>query len=86
MLFLRADDEIFSWMGQQVADPLVYARRLAEIEGDTELRATELLHLRSGAVVERVTLPQLSRGRPIGRVFSFRRLRRRVAQAKPGEG
>jgi len=36
------------------------------------LRATDTLTLRSGAVVERVTLPQLSRGRPIGRVFSYR--------------
>jgi hypothetical protein len=36
------------------------------------LRATDTLALREGGVMERVTLPQLSRGRPIGRVFSFR--------------
>jgi hypothetical protein len=47
-------------------------RRLAEIDDQTLLRATDTLPLRSGAVLERVTLPQLSRGRPIGRVFSFR--------------
>ena len=72
MLLLHADDEVFDWMRQRVAEPAAYMRRLAEIEDQTLLRATDTLALRSGAVVERVTLPQLSRGRPIGRVFSFR--------------
>jgi PAS domain S-box-containing protein len=72
MLLLRADDEIFDWMRQRVADPAAYMRRLAEIDGETMARATDTLVLRSGGVLERVTLPQLSRGRPIGRVFSFR--------------
>jgi len=72
MLLLRADDEIFDWMRQRVAEPAPYMRRLAQIEDQTLLRATDTLNLRSGAVLERVTLPQLSRGRPIGRVFSFR--------------
>jgi len=72
MLLLHADDEIFDWMRQRVADPASYMRRLAEIDDATMLRATDTLSLHSGAVLERVTLPQLSRGRPIGRVFSFR--------------
>jgi hypothetical protein len=59
-------------MRQHVADPGVYMRRLAEIDAAAMLRATDTLSLRSGAVLERVTLPQLSRGRPIGRVFSYR--------------
>jgi len=72
MLLVHADDEIFDWMRQRVADSGVYMRRLAEIDAETMLRATDTLSLRSGAVLERVTLPQLSRGRPIGRVFSYR--------------
>ena len=32
MLLLRADDEIFDWMRQRVADPASYMRRLAEID------------------------------------------------------
>ena len=52
--------------------PADYVRRLAEIEADPMLRATDTLRLRSGALCERVTLPQLCRGRPIGRVFSYR--------------
>jgi PAS domain S-box-containing protein len=72
MLLLHADDEIFDWMRQRVGDAGIYMRRLAEIDAETLLRATDTLTLRSGVVVERVTLPQLSRGRPIGRVFSYR--------------
>ena len=72
MLFLHADDEVFEWMRRQVADPAAYVRRLAEIEDHTSLRSADTIALRSGAVLERVTLPQLSRGRAIGRVFSFR--------------
>jgi PAS domain-containing protein len=72
MLLLRADDEVFDWMRQRVESPGAYMRRLAEIDDDAMLRATDTLRLRSGALIERSTLPQLSRGRPIGRVFSFR--------------
>ena len=74
MLELRADDEILDWMRGQVLDPGTYMRRLAEIDADALLQVTDVLHLRSGVVLERTTLPQRSRGRPIGRVFSFRLL------------
>jgi len=74
MLVLRADDEILDWMRAQVDDPAAYMRRLAEIDAEALLQATDVLHLRSGLVLERTTLPQRSRGRPIGRVFSFRLL------------
>ena len=45
MLLLRADDEIFDWMRQRVADPASYMRRLAEIDEATMLRATDTLRL-----------------------------------------
>ena len=72
MLLLHADDEIFDWMRQRVADPAGYTRRLAQIDAEHLLRSTDVIALRSGAIVERRTLPQLSRGRAIGRVFSYR--------------
>ncbi|HEY3634206.1 MAG TPA: PAS domain-containing protein [Caldimonas sp.] len=72
MLLLRADDEVFDWMRQRVESPGAYMRRLAELDDNAMLRATDTLRLRSGALIERSTLPQLSRGRPIGRVFAFR--------------
>ena len=72
MLLLRADDEVFDWMRLQVAEPRAYMIRLAEIDAETLLEATDSFALRSGRVIERTTAPQCSRGRPIGRVFTFR--------------
>jgi PAS domain S-box-containing protein len=72
MLLLRADDEVFDWMRMQVQDPRRYMQRLAEIDAATMLQATDRVALRSGKVVERATAPQCSRGRAIGRVFSYR--------------
>ena len=80
MLLLHADDEIFDWMRQRVADPVGYVRRLAQIDAEHTLRSTDVIALRSGAIVERRTLPQLSRGRAIGRVFSYR-----LAAVEPNE-
>jgi PAS domain-containing protein len=72
MLLLRADDEVFDWMRQRVADPREYLRRLAAIDAEPFLEASDRVELRSGGSLERVTLPQLSRGRVIGRVFTFK--------------
>ena len=72
MLLLRADDAVFDWLRGRVESPAEYERRLAEIDRDPALRATDTLRLRSGALLERTTLPQLARGRPIGRVFTYR--------------
>ncbi len=72
MLLLRADDEIFDWMRQRVAEPAVYMRRLAEVDASEMLQASDVIVLRSGAVLERASVPQRSQGRTIGRVFSYR--------------
>ena len=72
MLLLRADDEVFDWMRLQVAEPRDYMVRLAEIDAETMLEATDRFALRSGRLIERTTAPQCSRGVPIGRVFTFR--------------
>ena len=72
MLLLRADDEIFDWMRHRVAEPGVYMRRLAEVDASEMLQASDVIVLRSGAVLERASVPQRSQGRTIGRVFSYR--------------
>ncbi len=72
MMLLRADDEVFDWMRLQVAEPRDYMVRLAEIDAEVMLEATDRFALRSGKRIERTTAPQSSRGRPIGRVFSYR--------------
>lgn len=75
----RDDSAVYGWMAQQITDPEHYAARLAAIGRSPLLEATDILVLRSGTVLERVTLPQYARGRPIGRVYSFRDISRRLA-------
>lgn len=55
-----------------VRDSHVYEERLVQIAKDPQSAETDFLQLHSGRVLERVTLPQMSRGRAIGRVYSFR--------------
>jgi PAS domain S-box-containing protein len=75
MLLVHADDEIFEWMRNQVADPREYTRRLSDIEASELMQANDRIPLRAGGWLERATLPQCSRGRPVGRVFTFRDVR-----------
>jgi PAS domain S-box-containing protein len=72
VLQLRADDEVFDLMRMQVADPRAYMLRLAELDTDELLESTDCFALRSGRQIERTLAPQCSRGRAIGRVFTFR--------------
>jgi diguanylate cyclase (GGDEF)-like protein/PAS domain S-box-containing protein len=75
----RDDAAIYAWMAQQITDAEHYAVRLAAIARSPLLEATDILVLRTGIVLERVTLPQYARGRPIGRVYSFRDISQRLA-------
>jgi diguanylate cyclase (GGDEF)-like protein len=75
----RDDDALGDWMRRSVADPVAYAERLAAIEEASLMQTSDVFELRSGRVLERVTLPQLSRGQPIGRVYSFRDITDRLA-------
>jgi len=79
-LMTRRDDEaIFHWMRERVADVDSYGERMARIVRSPLLEAEDMLMLRSGRVLERVTLPQFARGRPIGRVYSYRDITQRLA-------
>ena len=82
MLTHRDDDAVLAWMRRSVVDPGSYMRRLAKIDEATMLQATDTITLHSGKVIERVTLPQCSRGRPIGRVYSFRDLTEQIATSQ----
>jgi PAS domain S-box-containing protein len=66
------DDAVLDWMRQQVAEPAAYMRRLAAIEDAPLMRARDLVRLHSGRVLERTAVPQFGRGRPIGRVYTYR--------------
>ena len=75
----RDDAGIYAWMARDVVDAATYAARLTAISRTPLLETSDVLILRSGSVLERVTLPQYSRGRPIGRVYSFRDISQRLA-------
>jgi diguanylate cyclase (GGDEF)-like protein/PAS domain S-box-containing protein len=79
LLEARHDDEVQAWMRRVVQDPEAYERRLKALQESTLLTATERLSLLSGPVLERVVRPLWSRGRPLGRVWSFRDLSERLA-------
>jgi len=68
----RHDDAVFDWMRRSVTDSKRYQRRLAALQESALMRATEPVQLLSGQTLEMVTQPQISRGRPIGRVWAFR--------------
>ena len=78
LLVQRDDDALMEWMRRSVVDPAAYMRRLAALEEATLLQSSDLLQLHSGKVLERISLPQCSRGRPIGRVFSYRDITEKI--------
>lgn len=72
LLLERNDAAIYGHMVGQVSDPALYTARLAEIAKETRAESIDIVHLRSGAVLELRSVPQFSRGRAMGRVYSFR--------------
>lgn len=76
------DDLVFDWMRHSVSDPQAYMRRLAGLEESGTGQTCDTFTLRSGAVIERVSLPQFNRGAPVGRVFSFRDITERVEASR----
>ena len=85
-LLQRADDDVLDWMRRSVVDPAAYMRRLALIDDAPLLRARDVLQLQSGRMLERIAVPQVGRGRPIGRVFMFRELHPPAGASRPRAG
>ncbi|MES2047472.1 MAG: EAL domain-containing protein [Pseudomonadota bacterium] len=75
----RDDGAVYSWMDKCMVDAGHYSERLGSINRSPLMEATDVLVLRSGKILERVTLPQYARGRPIGRVYSYRDITQRLA-------
>ena len=74
----RDDARVHDWMRRSVDDPEAYQRRLAAIQDAALLSSSEQLRLHAGQVLERVSRPLWQRGRPAGRVYSFRDLTRQL--------
>jgi diguanylate cyclase (GGDEF)-like protein len=82
LLQARDDAGIQAWMNRSVIEHAAdtpYADRLRELLAAPLATVTDRLTLHGGQVVERVTRPLFGRGRPQGRVWSFRDLTARVA-------
>lgn len=72
LLVQRNDAAVQRHMLQQVRKPENYLARLEAIATDPLCESTDILALYSGTVIERRSVPQLVRGLPVGRVYSFR--------------
>ena len=79
LLLERNDEAVQIWMRRSVADAAAYAQRLCAIQDAPLLQSSDVITLIDGRVIERVSLPQFSRGRPVGRVFSYRDLSEKLA-------
>ena len=76
------DADLLSHMLANVSDQQGYQEQLQQIAQDPLRQGTDVLLLRSGRMLERVTLPQTSRGRVLGRVYSYRDLTERLDAQK----
>ena len=76
------DNALFAHLRSCVQDGPGFQDRLNTIANDPEMECTDVLLLRSGRMLERVTLPQTSRSRVVGRVYSFRDLTERLDAQK----
>jgi len=73
---------LFAHLGTCVQDEAGYREHLESIASDPNVERTDVILLRSGRMLERVTLPQTSRSRVVGRVYSFRDLTERLDAQK----
>ncbi len=79
----RDDAALRRHMEDSVLEPAAYAERLHGLLQSPLAEGEDVLQLRSGQVLERVTRPQLSRGQAIGRVYSFRDITdQRISEAR----
>ena len=74
----RDDEALNAFMAAAVIDGVEYAKRLAELEASELCEAVDTISLRNGRVLQRVTMPQWSHGREVGRVYSFRDITMRL--------
>ncbi len=79
-LMTRRDDAATHlWMTRCVVNSAEYISRIGTITGCALTETRDVVNLRSGRILERVSMPQLARGRPTGRVYSFRDITQQLA-------
>ncbi len=82
-LLVRKDDPaIHAHLVRGVPDAAHYQARIAQIQRAPLQESCDVLVLRNGRVLERISRPQLARGSPIGRVYLFRDITERSAHER----
>ncbi len=66
------ESEILEFVGTQVQDPDTFIKRVTEILDEPEGSFNDILHLKNGKILERVTNPMNIDAETKGRVWSFR--------------
>ena len=79
LLSERQNGTIEAYLASLVTDAEAYRQRLQHIEQEPQEASSDTLVLRNGCILERVGVPQLSRGAPVGRVYSFRDITEQVS-------
>ncbi|OYX60407.1 MAG: hypothetical protein B7Y96_02270, partial [Comamonadaceae bacterium 32-67-11] len=79
LLTQQNDESIHRWLASRVTDPEGYRLQLGLLQRSPLLQTTDVLLLQNGRLLERITRPQLARGRPIGRIYAFRDITERYA-------
>ena len=79
LLTHQDDTAIWAHLASSVSDPTGFQSRLGELQRAPLLEAHDVIVLRNGRILERVSRPQLARGRPIGRVYTHRDVTERAA-------
>ena len=82
VLDARDDAALFAHMAASMQDPKGYLTDLNRLLREPMVESSVLLKMENGRIFERVTLPQISRGRAIGRVYSFRDISQRLEAQK----
>jgi diguanylate cyclase (GGDEF)-like protein/PAS domain S-box-containing protein len=79
-LMTRRDDAATHlWMTANVLNSAEYASRVSAITNSSLAESKDVVMLRNGRILERVSMPQLARGRLTGRVYSFRDITQQLA-------
>jgi len=68
----RSDDAALAFVVDQLIDPDSFLDKVKTLYGQPEAESYDLVEFKDGKVFERFSMPQHIKGRPVGRVWSFR--------------